>query len=117
MDEKVYFLAKEISEELSKDERVILLNKLDKELNDSIEVYHLSNLKDEALEKYAYNKELYGDESEITKKSLLELQKAKIELNNHPLVKEYLKAYSEVRNLNIQINNILLEEYKGGECR
>ena len=45
-----------------------------------------------------------------------ELQKAKEELNNHPLVKEYLEVYSRVRDIYLQINNILLNDFKGGKC-
>lgn len=116
MDEKVYFLASEINEELNKSEDVKLLNELDKKLNDSFEVYTLSNKKDDALEKYISNKDLYGEDNEITIKSLRELQKAKEELNNHPLVKEYLEVYSRVRDIYLQINNILLNDFKGGKC-
>ena len=116
MDEKVYFLASEINEELNKSEDIKLLNELDKKLNDSFEVYTLSNKKDEALEKYISNKDLYGEDNEITIKSRKELQKAKEELNNHPLVKEYLEVYSRVRDIYLQINNILLDDFKGGKC-
>ena len=31
-------------------------------------------------------------------------------LDNHPLVKEYLKAYSEVRDLYFQVNEILFND-------
>lgn len=119
MDDKVYFLAKEINEELNKNPDVLLLNKLDKELNDSYEVYTLSNKKDEALEKYVSLKDLYGDDDERVKASRMELSKAKEELNNHPLVKEYLKVYSRVRDIYLEINNILLDDYRRGnkECQ
>ena len=87
MDEKVYNLASEINEELNKSQDVKLLNELDKKLDDSFEVYTLSNKKDEALERYISNKDLYGEDNEVTIESLKELQRAKEELNNHPLVK------------------------------
>ncbi len=116
MDEKVYNLASEINEELNKSQDVKLLNELDKKLDDSFEVYTLSNKKDEALERYISNKDLYGEDNEVTIESLKELQRAKEELNNHPLVKEYLSVYSRVRDIYLQINNILLDEFKGGKC-
>ncbi len=116
MEEKVYSLAYEINEELNKSEDVKRLNELDKKLNDSFEVYTLSNKKDDALEKYLSNKDLYGEDNEITINSLKELQTAKEELNNHPLVKEYLEVYSRVRDIYLQINNILLDDFKGGKC-
>lgn len=116
MEEKVYSLAYEINEELNKSEDVKRLNELDKKLNDSFEVYTLSNKKDDALEKYLSNKDLYGEDNKITINSLKELQTAKEELNNHPLVKEYLEVYSRVRDIYLQINNILLDDFKGGKC-
>ena len=116
MNEKIYSLSKSINEELNSKEEVKLLNKLEKELDDSYEVYVLSNKKDEALEKYISNKDLYGDDSDITKESLKELKTAKENLNNHPLVKQYLEVYSKVRDLYLQINNILLDDFKGEHC-
>ena len=116
MDDKIYFLAKEINEELNNHPDVALLNKLEKELNDSFEVYTLSNKKDEALEKYISNKEMYGEESDVTKESLKVLKTAKEELNNHPLVKEYLEVYSRVRDLYLEIDNLLLDDFKRGHC-
>ena len=116
MEEKIYFLAKEINEELNKNQDVVLLNKLDKELNDSYEVCTLSNKKDEALEKYISNKDLYGEDDKRTVDSLKALQLAKKELNNHPIVKQYLEVYSRVRDLYLEINHLLLDEYKGGKC-
>ena len=43
MNEKIYSLSKSINEELNSKEEVKLLNKLEKELDDSYEVYVLSN--------------------------------------------------------------------------
>ena len=116
MEDKIYFLAKDINSELNNNPDVILLNELEKELNDSYEVYTLSNKKDEALEKYLSNKEALGEDSEITKQSLKELSLTKEALNNYPLVKEYLSVYSRVRDLYLEINNILLADFRKGRC-
>ena len=88
MNEKIYSLSKSINEELNNKEEVKLLNKLEKELNDSYEVYVLSNKKDEALEKYISNKDLYGDDSDITKESLKELKTAKENLTVKRIAKK-----------------------------
>ena len=116
VEDKIYFLAKDINEEINNHHDVVLLNKLEKELNESYEVYLLSNKKDEALEKYISNKDAYGEDSEITKESLKTLSLTKEELNNHPLVKEYLEVYSRVRDLLLEVDDILLGEYKRGHC-
>ena len=112
MEERIYFLAKEINESLSSHPLVKELNKLEKELNDSFEVYNLSNKKDEELEKYLSNKDRYGEEDIKTIESLKRLKEAKENLNNHPLVESYLSVYSKVRDLYMEIDDIVLGDYK-----
>ncbi len=114
MDDRVYFLAKEINEELVNNPDVILLNELDKELNNDFEVYQLYLKKDRALEKYVDRKEYYGEDDPCVKEARLEAKAAKEELNNHPLVRRYLEVYSRVRDLYLEINNILLDDFSGG---
>ena len=116
MDDKIFFLASSINESLKIDPRVKKLQELENKLNDSYDVFLLSNKKDEALEKYTRLKELYSDDHIEVVSALKELKSAKEELNNHPLVKEYLKVYSEVRDLYLEIDNILLSDYRGGTC-
>ena len=119
MDEKVYNLASSLNEELNNNPLVKQLNELDKELNDNYEVFKLSNKKDEALEQYLFNKDHYGENHELTIKALKELSIAKEKLNTHPLVKKYLEVYSKVRDLYMQVNDIILSDYIGGNkaCR
>ena len=116
MDEKIYHLASELNKELNNDPRVIKLNELEKELNDSFEVYTLSNKKDEAFEEYNRLKEIYSDDNELTKAALLKAKDAKEKLNNFPLVKEYLAKYSLVRDLYLEIDNILFSDIRKGKC-
>ena len=116
MDEKIYHLANSLNEELSKDPRVVKLNELEKELNDSYDVYVLSKEKDEALENYERLKEVYPEDNEQVKEALLKLKTAKEKLNNFPLVKEYLVQYSIVRDLYLEIDNILFSDFKKGKC-
>ena len=116
MDEKIYLLANSLNEELNKDPRVIRLNELEKELNDSYDVYLLSNKKDEALENYERLKEAYSEDHELVKEALLKLKDAKEKLNNFPLVKEYLAQYSLVRDLYLEIDDILFSDFKKGKC-
>ena len=116
MDDKIFFLANSINESLKEDPRVKKLLELENVLNDSYDVFLLSNKKDSALEKYTRLKDLYGDDHIEVMSALKELKTAKEELNNHPIVKEYLKVYSEVRDLYLEIDNILLSDYRGGNC-
>lgn len=116
MDEKIYNLASQLNDELNNDPRVIKLNELEKKLNDSFEVYTLSNKKDEALEEYNRLKEIYSDDNELTKKALLNAKEAKEKLSNFPLVKEYLAQYAIVRDLYLEIDNILFSDFRKGKC-
>ena len=116
MDSKIYNLAKSLNEEINNDPRVFKLNELEKALNDSYEVYTLSNKKDEALEEYSRLKEIYPEDSEELKASLLKLKEAKEKLNNFPLVKEYLAQYALVRDLYLEVDNILFSEFRKGNC-
>lgn len=108
MDQKIYNLAYELHDELSKVEAVSQLNELDKKINDSYEVYQLANKKDEALENYVRFMDAYGEDHKETLEALKELRKAKEALNSHPLVDEYLKIYIEVRDIYLNVNNIVL---------
>ena len=117
MDERIYSLAISLSESLEKEEDVILLDQLEKELNDSFEVYSLSSKKDDCLDNYSRLKDVYDDNHPEVKQALKELQIAKENLNNHPLVKQYLEVYSRVRTLYMEIDRILFSEFKRGTCK
>ena len=112
MDEHIYSLSIKLQESLANCESSKRLNELEKELNDSFEVYTLSKKKDECLEKYTRLKDALGEKHEDTIKAIKELQKAKEELNNHPLVKEYLESYSKVRDTYLEVDNILFSDFR-----
>ena len=116
MDERIYSLAANLSDSLSNEPDVILLKKLEKELDDSYEVYSLSVKKDDALEKYTRLKEILGENHPDVLKAIKELKEAKENLNKHPLVKQYLEVYSRVRDLYMEVDNILFADYKRGGC-
>ena len=110
MVSNIYLLAGELKDLLDNDERIIRLNKLENELNNNEEVMALSYQKDLAVSSYSDALNHYANNSEEIKKYQHELFLKKEALHNHPLVKEYLKAYSEVRDLYFQINEILFND-------
>ena len=116
MDENIYQLATKLQESLSNLAINKELDELDKKMNDSFEVYNLSNKKDEALNKYLTLKDALGESHIDTIKALNELKIAKENLSNHPLVNKYLKVYSEVRDLYLEINNILFSDFNKRGC-
>ena len=116
MDEKIYQLANSLNQEINNNPEVIRLNELEKALNDSYDVYLLSNKKDETLEEYSRLKEIYSEDDERVKSALLKVKDAKEKLNNFPLVKEYLAQYAIVRDMYLEIDNILFSDFKKGKC-
>ena len=103
----IYSISYELKELLSQDERVILLNKLEKEMNDNEEVMALAYQKDLAISNLSDAINHFGENSKEAKKAQHELFLKKETLDNHPLVRDYLKAYQEVRELYFNLNDIL----------
>jgi len=107
MEKDIYLLASELKELLDHDERIITLNKIEEEMNNSDEVISLSYKKDCMVIKYSDCLKYADENSSICKKAHHDLYLAKEELDNHPLVRNYLDAYSKVRDLYFYINEIL----------
>ena len=110
MVSNIYLLAGELKVLLDNDERLIRLNKLENELNNNEEVMALSYQKDLAVSAYSDALNHFANDSKEIKQYQHELFLKKEALDNHPLVKSYLKAYSEVRDLYFQINEILFND-------
>ena len=101
---------------LDSDERIIALNKLDKEMSNNEEVMKLSYALDVASSKYSDMLSIYREDSKEVKEARLALVAAKENLYSHPLVKQYLEVYSRVRDLYMEVDNILFADYKRGGC-
>lgn len=115
----IYTLSIELSDLLKNDERILLLNKLEKEMNENEEVMLLAYQKDVAVSHYSDALNHFAKDSEEIKKAQKELHNKKEQLDNHPLVREYLKAYSQVRDLYFALNDILFSNLnpKIKECK
>lgn len=105
-----------LKKDIDNDERIILLNKLEKELNENEEVMALAYKKDMAIDHYSEMVRLYKDDSEEVTNARKELSLAKANLDNHPLVREYIKAYQAVRELYNEINSILYSSLNPSLC-
>ena len=107
MSKDIYNLAYELKELLSNDERIVLLNSLDEKMNDNNEVIALAYQKDMACLKYSDALNHYAEQSKEVKAAQKELYEKKLALDNNQIVKDYLKAYSVVRDLYQELNAIL----------
>lgn len=110
MSEDIYSLAGELKDLLNNDKRILRLNALEKELENNEEVMALAQQKDTAVSLYSDALNHFGKESEELKKYQHELFLKKEALDNHPLVREYMKAYNEVRDLYFNLNEILFSD-------
>lgn len=113
MDEQIYFLINKLKNAIDNDDRIITLNKIEKEMNENEEVMLLAYKKDLATNEYSDLFKIYDENSDQVIASRNRLLEAKERLESHPLVKEYLKAYKEVRLLLIEVNNILFKDFRG----
>ena len=116
MEENIYLKAEKLKELLNQDERVIRLNELEKKMNENEEVMALAYQKDVAATNYSDILNHFSDDSKEAKEALKKLHEAKLKLDNHPLVREYLSSYKEVRELYEEINSILFSNFNSNLC-
>ena len=116
MEKDLYLQAEQLKESLQNDPRVILLNDLEKQMDESEQVMALAYKKDMAAVNYSDVLNHFSEDSEEAQKALKELHEVKLNLDNHPLVKEYLKAYKSVRELYEQVNEILFANFNSNLC-
>lgn len=103
----IYSLSYELKDLLTNDPRIIRLNELEKKMNENEEVMALAYQKDVAATEYSDALNHFAKGSKEVKKAQHNLHIKKEALDNHPLVRDYLKAYSEVRDLYFELNDIL----------
>ena len=116
MNEEIYQKAELLKEMLENDPRVIRLNDAEKRMDESEEVMALAYKKDMAAVKYSDILNHFKEDSIEAQLALKELHQAKYDLDSHPLVKDYLKAYKEVRELYDEINKILFSSFSIDLC-
>ena len=109
MAKDIYEAAYELKDLLSKDERIKRLNELEQIMNNDDEVIALAYQKDLAVSNYSDALNHFPEDSEEVKKAQRELYEKKLALDTHPLVRQYLDAYKEVRDLYIQMNALLFD--------
>lgn len=109
--EDIYSLSYELKDLLNTDERIVLLNELEKKLNKDEEVMKLAYQKEMAIVEYEDALNHYGKNSAELKKAQQNLAKCKLNLDNHPLVKEYYLALQKVREMDRKVNEKLFDDF------
>lgn len=107
MNEQILNKCQLLKEAIEKDPRILLLNQLEKEIENNEEVMVLSYKKDVALANYEDTIKYFKDDQDKIQKAQKLLADAKYNLDTHPLVKQYNKAYLEVKLMYEEINKQL----------
>jgi hypothetical protein len=105
-------LARDLKETLEQDQRVVLLNQLDHLLNQNQTLLALSETYQRAQANYQSMWESYGDESPHLLRARAELHQVKVQVDSHPLVRDYLKAYGQVREIYQTIQQKIFTPFK-----
>ena len=116
MNEEILKLTYKLKKAIESDERIIALNKIEKEMENNEEVMALSYKKDVYLDKYNELGKYYSDDSDELIKARRDFATAKKELESHPLVREYLLKYQKVRLLYEEINDTLFSYLNNNMC-
>ena len=112
MNSSLYDELYKLRDIMKNDERFLALNELDEKLNNNEEVMKLSYQKEMAIVEYEDALNHYGKNSAELQKAQQKLAKCKLELDNHPLVKEYYLALRKVRDMDSQVNEKLFNDFQ-----
>ena len=116
MDEKILNLVVKLKIEMDNDPRFLRLKEIEKKMDNDESVMRLAYQKDIKNDQYNDMLKLYDENHPNSIKARKELAEAKEALDSHPVVKEYLEAYAEVRMLLYKVNEILFKDFKGERC-
>ncbi|MDD4154570.1 MAG: YlbF family regulator [Bacilli bacterium] len=105
-----------LKREIATDERLIVLNNIEKAMVENDELMRLAYKKDIAETNYNDALRHYAENASEVKEAQKHLFQAKSELEKHPLIREYLIAYREVRILYEEINDALFNPFKDHVC-
>ena len=114
--EKVFELAYQLKSLLDNDERIIKCNELEKIMSNDEVAMKLSYKKDLAVDSYDFAISHFPKDSIEVSKAQKEMHQAKLELDNCESVRNYLEAYSKVRDLYMEMNNILFSFLNNHLC-
>ena len=109
---EIIALAQALKETVEADERVRHLNTLDQQLNQHQTLLALSETYQRAQANYQAMWESYGDDSPHVLRARAELHQVKLQVDSHPLVRDYLKAYGQVRVLYQLIQEKIFAPFK-----
>ncbi len=95
---------------LKADPRVLDMKAKENKMMESEEVLHLSKRLELASEEYS--RAISLNDKELIEKTKKALHEAKLNIDLHPLVQEYNEAYIKVRDLYMDVDDIIFGPYR-----
>ena len=111
MNNPLYEEVYKLRDQMKSDPRFLALKEMDEKLNNNEEVMKLAYQKEMAIVEYEDALNHYGKNSAELKKAQQNLAKCKLNLDNHPLVKEYYLALQKVREMDRKVNEKLFDDF------
>lgn len=111
MNNSLYEEVYKLRDQMKSDARFLALKEMDEKLNNNEEVMKLAYQKEMAIVEYEDALNHYGKNSAELKKAQQNLAKCKLNLDNHPLVKEYYLALQKVREMDRKVNEKLFDDF------
>ena len=111
MNNSLYEEVYKLRDQMKSDPRFLALKEMDEKLNNDEEVMKLAYQKEMAIVEYEDALNHYGKNSAELKKAQQNLAKCKLNLDNHPLVKEYYLALQKVREMDRKVNEKLFDDF------
>ncbi len=112
MNEKILKEVSALKNALEGDERSIRLSELESRLEKDETVLLYSKKAKDKEEAYSFSLSSFGKGKKETMDAQKELYEAKKELDSLPLVKEYNEAYVAVRDIYMQIDDIIFSPFR-----
>ena len=111
MNEKLLEKVVDLKKEIDSSSEVIELERLNKLLNENEEAMRLCYKKDLCVTKYEDAIRIFGQNSEEASNAQKALHQAKLDLDNHELVKQYNEQYKKVRKMYDKINEEIFNPF------
>ncbi len=111
MNNSLYEEVYKLRDQMKSDPRFLALKEMDEKLNNNEEVMKLAYQKEMAIVEYEDALNHYGKNSAELQKAQQNLAKCKLNLDNHPFVKEYYLVLQKVREMDRKVNEKLFDDF------
>lgn len=112
MEEEIFESLSQLRDALNNDERIKKLNELEEKMYQNEEIIALAKRKNALEDEYGLVLSYTDINSDEAKKIQKALYEAKLQLDSQPLVKEYNESFIKIRDLYMQIDDIIFGPFR-----